>query len=56
MKAVCETLIGSKTYTVDFKGQNSMGIRSWLAVQCIALAIMLAGPLDVERGRGTFNL
>lgn len=46
MRAECETLIGKRRFSVTFQAAR-FGWRQWLAVQLVALAVMLAGAISV---------
>jgi hypothetical protein len=47
MKVLAETLIGKRRYSVEMN-RDKMGLRGFLAVQAVGLAIYLVGTIKVE--------
>lgn len=46
-QAVAITLFGSRCFATEFYLQSKMTVRTWIAIQLVAAAITLAGPLKV---------
>lgn len=46
-KSVAITLFGARCFAVEFYLQSKMTVRNWIALQLVAAAITLAGPLKV---------
>lgn len=51
MKIFAETILTGVGFTVEMR-RPRMGLAGWLAVQLIALAIYVAGPLQVITDEG----
>lgn len=46
MRIEAITLIGARRFDIAFPAARRFGVRQWLAMQIIALAVIIAGPLS----------